>query len=113
MIVALRMLRQLLGYALVATLLVSPIGLFYALCGIGCLLRNDYCFKQWLALDILACTTIHNTQRRTISGFTGQHLHINRYALQAKFIDSLAIMCGDSKNHCLRSYEWEKRILNL
>jgi len=109
----LRMIRQLIGYALVATLLISPIGWFYIACGIGCFLRIDYCKKQWLALDILACTTIHNTQRRTISGYTGERMTTKRYHLQAKVIDRLAILCGDSEYHCLRAYNWEKATLNL
>lgn len=104
----LKTIRQLCGYALVATLLISPIGWFYAVCGIGCFFRSAYCFNQWLALDILACTTIHNVRGRTISGYTGERLNIRRYKLQAAVIDFLAILCGDGKDHCLRAFHWEQ-----
>ena len=109
----LKTLRQLIGYLLVATLLISPIGCFYILCAVGAVFRNNYCIKQWLALDILACTTIHGTQRRTISGYTGQRLHLKRYKVQAAILDRLAIIFGDSENHCERAYQWERRTLGL
>ena len=109
----LKMMWQLIGYALVATLLISPLGWFYIACGIGCSFRSQYCMRQWFALDVLACTTIHGTYRRTISGYTGQRLHLKRYKLQARVIDRLALMFGDSENHCFRTYEWERQELKF
>ena len=108
MVAYLKMLRTMVGYALVTTLLVSPVGWFYAICGIGCFFRSSYCFKQWFALDVLACTTCHNTFYRTISGYTGERLHKKRYKLQGTIIDKLAEWCGDGKDHCLRAYIWER-----
>lgn len=111
--VMIRVLRQFIGYLLVATLLISPIGCFYGLCAIGAILGNQYCMRQWMALDILACTTIHNTQRRTISGYTGERLHLRRYRIQARVVDFLAMLFGDEPNHCERAYQWEKKVLGL
>ena len=124
-------LRQLFGYLILATLLVNPIqvyflvylyesplylainpvAIYYLLCAIGAYFGNQYCKRQWFALDVLAATTLHGTFRRTISGITGQHMDSKkRYMYQAKVIDWLAIKFGDAPNHCYRAYLYEKHL---
>lgn len=112
--VYLKTLRQLMGYLLIAAaFLYSYIGVYYLICALGSFMGYKYCLRQWLALDIIVCTIIHGTFRRTISGYTGQRMHLKRYKLQASVIDTLAKLFGDDKDHCLRAYGWEKRNLDL
>lgn len=80
----------------------------------GCLLpfinstTMNYPFKVWFAIDVAICAIAHNTYRRSISGWTGQHaLTKKRYYYQAKIIDFILVLCGDSPDHCYRSYLWE------
>ena len=124
-------LRQLFGYLIITTLLINPIqvyallstyntplylainpiAIFYFLCAIGAYSGNGYCKRQWFAIDVLAATTLHGTFRRTISGWTGQHMESKkRYMYQAKVIDWLAIKFGDTPNHCYRAYLYEKHL---
>ena len=109
----LKAIRTLLGYLLVATLIVSPVGIYFLLCGFGCFIGSQYCLRVWFSLDVLACSTIHGTRRRTISGYVGERIHIRRFFIVASIIDWLALRCGDGPNHCVRAYEWERRTLNL
>lgn len=96
-----------LGYLAVASILLSPFGVYIILLGFGCFFRYKYCLDVWFSLDVLACTIIHKTKGITISGYTGARLHLKRYAIQGYVIDKLAILCGDTANHCLRAYQWE------
>lgn len=69
---------------------------------------NNLPFRLWLLIDLLVCTVAHNTDMRTVSGWTGQHMKTKkRYAYQAKVIDWLAELVGDGPNHCERAYQWE------
>lgn len=56
-------------------------------------------------LDIFACHVFHNTgSKRTISGWTGQHMHLSkRYHYQAKVIDF-----GFGKGHCELTFKSEQ-----
>jgi len=65
-------------------------------------------FRIWFIIDLLICTIAHNTDMRTVSGWTGQHMHNKkRYYYQAKVIDWLAEVAGDGPNHCYRAFQWE------
>lgn len=69
---------------------------------------NNMPFRIWFLLDLLICTVAHNTNMRTVSGWTGQHMQQKkRYYYQAKVIDGLAKLFGDSPNHCARAFRWE------
>lgn len=101
--------KQLLAYLLVTTLLISPAGWYFI--ALAFFIRDgNYAWRVWIMIDRLACTTIHGTLRRTISGYTGQFMHRKkRYYYQAKVIDFLARCVGDTPNHCYRAYLWEQR----
>jgi hypothetical protein len=63
----------------------------------------------WIWFDRMVCTIAHGTWKRTISGWTGQHLqHKKRYDYQANCIDLLALLFGDDKQHCQRAFQWEQ-----
>lgn len=67
-------------------------------------------FRVWYLIDVMICTVAHDTDMRSISGWTGQHMaNKKRYALQAKVIDYLAVLVGDKPNHCYRMFVWEQR----
>lgn len=101
--------RTLIAYVLLALVfLVNPIGWVFLLFGLGCFFRIPYCLTVWYNIDVALCGFCHNTKLRTISGWTGQHLHQPRYKVQAKVIDFLAELCGDQPNHCTRVYHQEK-----
>lgn len=101
--------RTLLAYVLLGlSLILSPLGWFFLLTGVGCFLRNKYCFKVWYQVDVLLCTMAHGTKLRTISGWSGQHAYLKRYLYQRRVIDFLAKLCGDGPNHCQRAFEWER-----
>jgi len=70
--------------------------------------KHKRAFKCWYLLDILICTIIHNTTMQSISGHTGQRINKQKYKYTAAVIDFLAIMVGDSKNHCVRAYRYER-----
>ena len=101
----LRFLRNMAGYTLVATLLISPIG-WILVCMLPLLKRSQYCFNTWLILDVLVCNLCHRTGvHRTLSGYTGQHMYtVKRYYIQAKFIDFIF-----GKNHCSNEFKEERR----
>lgn len=105
MIPILKTLRQLLGYCLIAyTLLNTPLGVFF-LALFPLIGRYEYCFNIWHTIDVLICSILHGTHKRTISGWTGQHAQkYKRYYYQAKVIDFLAELAGDGLNHCHRAY---------
>jgi hypothetical protein len=101
MIPILKALRQLLGYAFFAYLLLdTPLGVFF-LVQFLFIKKYPYCFYTWYVLDIFACHVFHSTgSKRTISGWTGQHMHKSRrYYYQAKVIDF-----GFGKDHCFNTY---------
>ena len=59
----------------------------------------------WIHLDRVLCSLVHNTEYRTISGYTGEHIGVNlRWRLQCTVIDKLAKWCGDGDNHCYRTF---------
>ncbi|MGK0272145.1 MAG: hypothetical protein ACI88H_002811 [Cocleimonas sp.] len=63
----------------------------------------------WIWFDRLVCTIAHGTWKRTISGWTGQHMKNKpRYKHQAKIIDWCAELVGDEPIHSMRAYIWEK-----
>jgi len=69
---------------------------------------KNYPFKIWYAIDVFICTIAHGTHKRTISGWTGQHMNTHkRFHYQAKLIDWLLRKCGDKRNHCFRAYHSE------
>lgn len=70
--------------------------------------KNNYAFRIWFSIDVMVCTVAHGTYRRTISGWSGQFMSTKpRYRKQAKVIDLLLRLCGDTADHCLRAYQWE------
>lgn len=99
-------LRQLLGYLIFGLgLLVTPFGWYYLL-HFPFINKNIYSFNIWYALDVLACTVCHKTHKRTISGWTGQHMAATkRYRIQATVIDYLFY-----ENHCRDEYLKELRM---
>jgi len=99
-----KFIKNIFVYALVATLLLSPLGwvlvvmFFY-------IEKSEWCKDTWLILDILACNLRHKTGiNRTISGWTGQHLHLPRYKKQARLIDGYF-----GKNHCIIQFRYERK----
>ena len=106
----LKSVRQLLGYLIIGYLLLNtPIGVFF-LAQFPLIGRFEYCFRTWLAIDVLLCTILHGTKRRTISGWTGQHMDkYKRYYYQALVIDGLAKLVGDGEHHCKRAFLSEKQ----
>ena len=100
----LRFLRNIAGYTLVATLLISPIG-WILLCILALIKRSKYCLDTWIILDKLVCHLCHRTGlNRTLSGYTGQYMYkIKRYRIQAKFIDFIF-----GKNHCSEEFKKER-----
>lgn len=111
----LKMLKNLLGYIFVAFFLFSPfvpyghfVGYLLAvffLIQLPFINKSNYCLSTWYLIDKLACNAIHNTGKyRTISGWTGQHMHVMpRYRYQAVLIDSVF-----GKGHCWEQYLSEK-----
>jgi hypothetical protein len=62
----------------------------------------------WIWFDRLVCTVAHFTWKRTISGWTGQHMtNKPRYKHQADVIDWGAELLGDKPLHSKRAFEWE------
>jgi hypothetical protein len=105
MMPVLRALRQLLGYAFFGYLLLgTPLGVFF-LVQFFFISKYPYCFSTWLVLDIFACHVFHGTGvKRTISGWTGQHMHTSRrYYYQAKVIDF-----AFGKDHCFKTFKSER-----
>jgi len=99
----LKSLRTLLSYLVLGTF-------FGGLCLplLPFIFENNMPFRIWYLIDVLICTVAHNTYMRTISGWTGQHMSSKkRYCYQAKVIDWLAQLVGDTSNHCFRQYRWE------
>ena len=96
-------LRQLFGYLIFGLLLLlTPLG-WYFLAHLPFIWKNNYSLFIWYALDGLACTVCHKTHKRTISGWTGQHMKAKlRYKYQARFIDMIF-----GKDHCLHEYQKE------
>ena len=97
-------LRQLLGYVFFAYLLLdTPLGVFF-LVQFFFINKYSYCFFTWYVLDIFACHVFHGTgSKRTISGWTGQHMHkYRRYYYQAKAIDLIF-----GKDHCFKTFKSE------
>jgi hypothetical protein len=85
-------------------------GIFGGICSplLPFIKENNLPFRIWLLLDLLICTIAHNTDMRTVSGWTGQHMKTKpRYQRQAKVIDLLAELVGNGPNHCFRAYQWE------
>jgi hypothetical protein len=75
------------------------------------ILKNPKVELVWIWFDRLVCTVAHGTWKRTISGWTGQHMtnkNKPRYMYQAKVIDWCAELVGDSPQHSHRAYVWEK-----
>lgn len=73
--------------------------------------RSNTVLNVWIWFDRLVATVVHFTWKRTISGLTGQYMTKKlRYKYQAKVIDFLAKLCGDTPNHCERAYRWEQSI---
>lgn len=89
---------------LVATLLLSPFG--WVLIGMLFFIhKSQWCLDTWLLIDKLACNICHRTGlNRTISGYTGQRIHLPRYKIQAKFIDLIF-----GKNHCVEQFTYESK----
>ena len=70
--------------------------------------KNETVFNLWIGFDRLVCTIVHFTNRRTVSGWTGQWMYIKpRYKYQAMVIDKLAMLFGDDLDHCFNAYVWE------
>lgn len=109
MITTLQAIRQLLGYLLIATLLLSPVG-WYLIYLAFFINRHGYEYYIWLILDRLACSICHKTTKRTISELSGEMAYkgIKRYKKQAKLIDFLAYKLAGQSNHCYSAYQWEK-----
>ncbi len=111
----LKMFKNLIGYLFVAFFLFSPfvpygnyIGYllaFFFLSQLPLIRKYDYCLSTWYLIDILACHCIHKTgHKRSISGWTGQHMKkLRRYHYQAKGIDFIF-----GEGHCWREYLREK-----
>lgn len=71
--------------------------------------KQNLPFRIWYLIDVLICTVAHNTNMRTVSGWTGQHMqNKKRYQHQAAVIDFIARLVGDKPNHCARAYKWEQ-----
>lgn len=71
--------------------------------------KRNMPFRIWYLIDVLVCTVAHDTDGRTISGWTGQHmLSKKRYYYQAKVIDWGAELFGDKPNHSMRMYRLER-----
>ena len=85
-------------------------GIYLLAAGALAIFGNSYGFNIWYQLDVMVNTICHNTRYRTISSWTGERLHIPRYRIQAKVIDTLAITLGDKPRHCERMYLWEKKM---
>ena len=100
--------RQLLGYLLLATvLLANPVG-WYFIYLLTKIKTDKTAYNLWLAIDRLFCRICHGTYQRTISGWTGQWADTKkRYYYQAKVIDYLAYKFMDDKNHCFDAFLWE------
>ncbi|MDO6489288.1 hypothetical protein Q4503_16455 [Colwellia sp. 6_MG-2023] len=102
-ITLLKAMRTLLAYLI--------IGLFFGAIAAPLLpfiKNNNMPFRIWYLLDVLVCTIAHNTNMRTISGFTGQYITKHkRFYYSAKVIDWLAELFGDKPEHCKRMYQWE------
>jgi hypothetical protein len=66
--------------------------------------KYDYCLSTWYIIDILACHCCHGTgAKRSISGWTGQHMKTKRrYHYQARLIDF-----AFGKGHCWNEYQRE------
>lgn len=97
--------RTLATYLLVAFMLFwDYYGLFFIL-QFPFIRVNKYCFSTWYVIDVLVCHVAHGTgSRRSISGWTGQHMSSKkRYMWQSKLID-LAF----GKNHCQLEYVKER-----
>lgn len=96
----LRALRTLFGYFVLGLL----VGVFFAPM-LPFMKKGNMPFRVWYLIDVLVCTVAHNTDGRTLSGWTGQHMSSNRrYKYQAVVIDGLARLFGDDPNHCWRAY---------
>jgi hypothetical protein len=101
----LKVLQNFFGYSLVALLLLSnPLGCFL----LGMLFfinKSQWCLDTWLLIDKLTCNLFHRTGlNRTISGYTGERLHLKRYQLQAKVIDFIF-----GQKHCHKEFLYEKK----
>ena len=98
-----RFIKNLAGYTIVASILISPVGLILLLM-LPFIRWNKWCANTWIIISKLVCNLCHSTGiHRTISGWTGQHITKPRYKIQARFIDS---MFGES--HCVNAFEHEK-----
>ena len=105
----LKSIRTLFSYVLAVSFIFSPfipcgeyIGYVVAtffLIQLPLIRQYDYCLSTWYIIDILACHCVHATgTKRTISGWTGQHMQkYKRYYYQAKVID---LIFGEG--HCER-----------
>lgn len=84
-----------IGYAIAAFFLIQ----------LPLIRKYDYCLSTWYIVDILACHCVHATgAKRSISGWTGQHMHeYKRYYYQSKVIDLLF-----GEGHCEREFTRER-----
>lgn len=111
----LKSIRTLLSYVLAVSFIFSPfipygqyigyvIAVFF-LIQLPFIRKNDYCLNTWYIIDVLACHCVHRTkENRSISGWTGQHMHkFRRYYYQAKVID---LIFGE--DHCEREFIKER-----
>tara|TARA_R110002051_G_scaffold324424_2_gene421603 strand:+ start:9184 stop:9534 length:351 start_codon:yes stop_codon:yes gene_type:complete len=104
----LKAIRQLLGYLLLAAILLSnPVGWYFIY--LLTKIRADItAYNLWLAIDRLFCRISHGTYQRTISGWTGQWaISKKRYYYQAKVIDWLVLKLSGQTGHCFKAYLWE------
>ena len=95
-----------LAYLLFAALIIkSYLWAWYVVAAVGAKLGNRFWLSQLHSLDIMICSFVHGTFRRTISGYTGQHAKSKRrYRIAEIVIDWLAIKFGDEPRHCCRAH---------
>lgn len=66
--------------------------------------------RVWYNIDVMMATILYGTLDRTISGITGDNLKLGKphWKLIGYVIDTLAKLCGDKPNHCIRASNSEK-----
>ena len=111
----LKSIRTLFSYVLAVSFVISPfipygqyIGYLVAsffLVQFPLIRKYEYCLSTWYIVDVLACHCVHGTgTKRSISGWTGQHMHSKkRYHYQAKVIDF-----AFGEGHCWNEFLKEK-----
>lgn len=104
MLTAFKVLRTLLGYVLIGLPALLVFGWLLPFIDVK---QKNYAFNIWYAIDVAVCAIAHNTYKRSISGWTGQHMHTKpRYKYQAMIIDFL-LKKVDGPDHCWRVYTQE------